>query len=245
MVWPAVIAAAAALAGSYMSSSSARKAAKGQNSMSEWQQIENQLWQERMSNTAHQREVADLRKAGLNPILSATGGSGAVTPSGGIGNSPQPESMDYASGINSAVQKFLAMRQQKNQDKSVAADTELKNATTTTEKMKQDMLKAQTALYEAQYDEVQSASELAWLRNSFDIIKQRNLMNDKTYVGLSTFADKYSPILNGIILPTVKTASGAVNSAAMLRNASTYSRMPRTGRVREFSNGMAFTDNYF
>lgn len=44
--------------------------------------VKNRNWQQMMSNTAHQREVADLQAAGLNPILSAMNGNGASVTSG-------------------------------------------------------------------------------------------------------------------------------------------------------------------
>lgn len=78
--------------------------AKAMQFNSEQAQI-NRDWQKMMSDTAHQREVRDLLNAGLNPILSASGGNGASTTSGatasGVTSSGATASPD--SSLNNAM----------------------------------------------------------------------------------------------------------------------------------------------
>lgn len=138
----AIIAAAiiggTALAGSALASSSARSAQASANQQNMELSAEGRAfnsaealaarqWSHSMSSTAHQREMADLRAAGLNPILTATGGAGASS-AGGVAATGAPGRVealpgrDY--GVSSAVRAGAEARQFVMQQKLMEAQIE-------------------------------------------------------------------------------------------------------------------------
>lgn len=114
----------------------------------------NRDFQERMSNSAYQRQVKDMESAGLNPMLAYIKGGGASSPSGAQGNVVQPQ---YQSPIQGAISGRLTSAQ------ASKTEAEVPNVEAQTK-----VLKSQYDLNNAQYDLV--------LQNTEKVFKEaRNL----------------------------------------------------------------------
>lgn len=101
--------------------------------------------QKEVMQNRHQWEVSDMRKAGLNPILSATGGSGAG------GNAPTIVAPDLAGAMKSGAEAET-QHSEKNLKDALEKQTYVQNSA----------LQADAGLKRAQSVAADSSSNLMW-----------------------------------------------------------------------------------
>ena len=111
MVVPAVIGAAGAIgagiagfAGSGAQNRANQRMAREQMDFQRRAMAEQIGFQERMSNTAYQRAVQDMTKAGLNPMLAYMQGGASTPPGSMAGGSTAEMQNKLGAGISSALQ---------------------------------------------------------------------------------------------------------------------------------------------
>ncbi|AXQ66007.1 MAG: DNA pilot protein [Microviridae sp.] len=201
MAWPAVAAAGLQIGSSLLSS--ALNVSEGRK---------NRRFQRRMSNTAHQREVADLKKAGMNPTLT-TGGGGSTTPSGSIIRVENPA----AGAISSALdyKRTNIEKKYKGQAGSLAEES------ANTQRIQQGLYGAQQLKTQADtYNTLQSilesnsrvklnaANERMILEGKLPGEKFKGSVYTKTSKGVSNLQKLFNDVRNSVSDPNTNMLEG-------------------------------------
>jgi hypothetical protein len=122
---PALITAAASLYGGYQANKSREEQAAAANAASAQSAAQQMAFQREMSDTSYQRAVADLKAAGINPMLAAMKG-GATTPGGSSYTAQMPQTYDI---YTPAVESFNKTQLSSAQAAKTSAETDIIEST--------------------------------------------------------------------------------------------------------------------
>lgn len=141
-------------------------------------------WSERMSNTAYQRSMADMKEAGLNPILAYKQG-GAGTPSVQTYTAQKPNTGEILmQGGNSALDAFKKGIEFKSMDAAMKKiKQETKVADLSEKLLREDWIRKQM------YNRLVLPTELASAKEGFNA----SYYDSANSSSMSKFINKYKP----------------------------------------------------